>query len=271
MASDLFGGLPALGDATVQYLTLLGLCSIRMYIVMFIFPPTGDGVLQGSTRNGMALLWSSFVAYGQQALLPRLHGAFLVEAVVKEAFIGLVLAFAASSVFWIAEGAGVYVDDLTGYNELQIKNPSRGDQMTLTSTLLSQTVIASFWLLGGMMCLLGTIYESYHWWPLDSVTPVAANIVESFVLQETDTMMQSIAKIAGPLMLVLLLVDLGLGLVTAVAEKLELNSLAHPIKGALNVLMLSLLIAIFVDSLHVQISLATLAQQFRALVSDARG
>lgn len=265
MAFDLFGGVPALGDTVVEGATLLALCSVRMYVVMSIFPPTGNSVLQGATRNGMALLWSSIVAYGQQALMPRLHGVFLIEVGLKEAFIGLMLAFAASTVFWVAEGAGVYVDDLTGYNNIQITNPSRSEQTTLTSTLLSQAVIAVFWTLGGMTFLLGAIYESYRWWPVDSVTPVAANVIESFVLNRTDTLMQSIAKVAAPLMLVLLMVDLGLGFVTNVAEKLELSQLAQPIKGALNVLMLALLIGVFIDALHVEISLSGFVEQLRAL------
>lgn len=265
MAPDLFGALPTLGDTIVNGSTLLALCSVRMFVVMSIFPPTGNAVLQGTTRNGMALLWSSFVAFGQQALMPRLHGLFLLEVGLKEALIGLMLGFAASSVFWVAEGAGVYVDDLAGYNNIQITNPSRSEQTTLTSTLLSQTVIAVFWTLGGMTFLLGAIYESYRWWPVDSVTPVAANVIEAFVLNRTDSLMQSIAKVAAPLMLVLLMVDLGLGFVTSVAEKLELSQLALPIKGALNVLMLALLIGVFIESLHGEISLAGFLDQLRAL------
>jgi type III secretion protein T len=265
MAVDLFGGLPTLGDTIVQGVTLIALCSVRIYVVMSIFPPTGNAVLQGVTRNGMAVLWSTFVAYGQQGLPPRLHGVYLLEVGVKEAFIGLMLGFAASTVFWVAEGAGVYVDDLTGYNNIQISNPSRSEQTTLTSTLLSQTVIAVFWMLGGMMFLLGAIYESYRWWPLDSVTPVAANVIEAFVLNRTDTLMQSIAKVAAPLLLVLLMVDLGLGFVTNVAEKLELSQLAQPIKGALNVFMLALLLGVFIDALHVQISLSGFLDELRAL------
>src|SRR6476469_3884209 len=105
----------------VRILILLGLSSVRLYVVFSIFPPTADGVLQGVVRNGIVLLFSSFVAYGQPVMvMESLSSTFMIVMALKEAIIGLVLGFAASTVFWVAESAGTYIDDLTGYNNAQM-------------------------------------------------------------------------------------------------------------------------------------------------------
>ncbi|PLZ00298.1 EscT/YscT/HrcT family type III secretion system export apparatus protein [Burkholderia sp. WAC0059] len=262
----LYSGLPNLNQIVVQYLTLLGLCSIRLLVVMIVFPPTSDSVIQGTTiRNGLAAIWSSVVAYGQQAVMPEMHGMFLVEVGLKEALIGLVIGYAASAVFWAAESAGTYIDDLTGYNNVQMTNPTDGQQATLTSTLLSQFAIAAFWLLGGMTFLLGTIYDSYRWWPLDSMTPVPSVVIESFVLHQSDSLMQTVAKLAAPVMMALLLVDIGFGLAAKVSQKLDVTTLSRPVKGMMTVFMLALLVGVFVDQVRDQLALTGLSAEARAM------
>ncbi|WDR97706.1 type III secretion system export apparatus subunit SctT [Burkholderia ambifaria] len=249
----------------VRFLIVLGLCSERLMVLMMIFPPTSDNVVQGRVRTALALLWGSFVAYGQRGLLEQGDATILVGIGLKEALIGVGLGFAASTVFWAAESVGTYVDDLTGFNQLQMQNPSQGQQTSLTSTLLSQFAIAAFWCLGGMTFLLGAIYESYTWWPLGSLAPAGGSVLESFVLAKTDSLMETVAKLATPMMLMLLLIDIGFGFTGKVSQKLDLPSLAQPVKGALTILMLALLAAIFIDQVRDQLSLVGVAAEARAI------
>ena len=252
------------GALLQEYGILLGLCSTRVLTVMLVFPPTSDNILTGAVRNGVALLWSSMLAYGQQVDMPQMHGMFLVGVAIKEAVIGLILGFAASTVFWAAESVGQYIDDLTGYNNVQLSNPTNGQQTTLTGTLLLQCVTMAFWVLGGMMFLLGAIYESYRWWPLMSVSPIAASsILETFAMRETDSLMQAIAKLAAPMVMILMLVDFGFAIVAKAAQKLDIHSLAMPVKGALTVLMLALLIGVFIDQVHSQLALTDIQEHMR--------
>lgn len=257
------------GHRLIGFLTLLALSSERLMVLMIVFPPTSDNVVQGRVRTGLALLWSSFVAYGQGDALEHASAALLVAIGLKEALIGVVLGFAASTVFWAAESVGTYVDDLTGYNNVQMTNPSQGQQTTFTSTLLSQFAIAAFWLLGGMQFLLGAVYESYQWWPLADLTPATGSVLQSFVLARTDSLMESVAKLATPMMLLLLLVDIGFGFVSKMSQKIDVSSLGQPAKGALTLLMLALMAGIFIDEVRDQLSLAGISAEARALARGA--
>lgn len=253
----------------MRVLMLLGLSSVRLFVIFSIFPPTADGVLQGVVRNGVVLLLGTFIAYGQPVyLIQSMSGSMMTVMALKEAMIGLVLGFAASTVFWVAESAGIYIDDLTGYNNAQMTNPLRGEQATPTSILLSQVASVAFWTLGGMTFLLAVVYESYNWWPLVATKPVAANILESFVMQQTDSLMQTVAKLAAPIMFVLVLIDVAFGFASKSAQKLDLINLSQPVKGAVAVFILALFVGIFVDQVKDQLVLKGLAEQLRAIATS---
>jgi type III secretion protein T len=254
------------GPLIVQDLMVLGVCSIRLFVIMTLFPPTADGTLQGPVRNGVALLFSVYIAVAQPASFGQsLTGATLMITGVREAIIGTVMGYAASTVFWVAESAGVYLDSLTGYNNAQITNPLRSEKSTPSGTLMSQLAIVAFWTLGGMQFMLQALYESYKWWPVASSTPLDVSFLELFVLRQTDSMMQMIAKLSAPLLFVLVLIDLGVNVAAKSAQKLELGALSQPIKGAVAVLLLALFAGLFVSQVRDQLDLRLFAQQLESL------
>jgi type III secretion protein T len=259
--------MPDVANNIIGYLTLTAVCSVRLFMIMTIFPPTSDGVLQGMVRNAMVVLFSSYIAYGQPAsFVAALHGITLVEVGLREALIGMALGYAASLVFWVAESAGVYIDDLTGYNAAQMSNPMNHEQSTPTAILLTQIATVAFWALGGMMFLLGTLYDSYRWWPIISSTPNMMNVLESFVITQSDTLMQTVAKMAAPMVFVLLLIDFGFGVASKSASKLDLMTLSQPVKGAVTVLMLALFVGVFVDQVREQVTLSGFSAEIHGLL-----
>lgn len=259
------------GTAFVEYLTLLGICSIRLFIVFFVFPPIAGGMLQGVLRNGMVLMFSFYIAFGQPvAFIHMLHGLKLVEIGVREALVGLLLSLPASSVFWVAECVGTYIDDLAGYNNAQLTNPLR-EGATPTSILLGQIAYVAFWSLGGMMFLLTTLYQSYRLLPLYDTNTVDFGFLESFVSININSLMTDTAKLAGPMLFVLLLVDIVFGLIGKSASKLDIGSLAQPVKGLVAILMMAILINSFIGSLHSKLALQHLSDQVGHLMHGILG
>lgn len=254
-------------DILVSRLILIGICSLRLLVILFVFPPAADGILQGRVRAGIAILFGSYIAYGQQRLLvTSLAGVHLLEIVSCEAIVGLVIGFSASTVFWIAQASGTYIDDLAGYNHVQMVNPLSHEQATPCSTLFLQIASVVFWTLGGIFFLLDVLFESYTWWPLAAHTPVATSVLESFVLQRTDTLMVTTAKLATPPMFLLLLVDLAFGFASKSAQKLDLVPLNQSVKGAVTMLMLAMFAGVFLDQMHGQLTLSHLGAALRTIL-----
>jgi len=259
------------GPYLIRHLAVFGVCSLRLYAIMTLFPPTAEGVIQGRLRNGIALSFTMMVALGQpDSFVDSLTGFTLIVTGLRETLIGVVMGFAASTVFWVAEGAGVYLDNLTGYNSAQLSNPMLSTQSTPSSTVLSQIATVAFWTLGGMQFLLGALYESYRWWPISASEPMSTDFLGAFAMHQTDTLMQTIAKLAAPMLLVLLLIDFGANLASKAAQKLDLSSLSQPIKGAVTVMMLAIFAGLFVHQVEDQLDLRLFREQLRAIAQDGQ-
>jgi len=257
--------LSAFHESLTGFLMTLTLCSLRTFVAFIVIPATSQGSLQGISRQGITLLFGIFVAFGQPIQAQAIPALMLFMIVAKEAVLGLVLGFAAATVFWVAESVGVFIDDLAGFNNVQVSNPMRNDTSTPVSTLLSQLSITAFWALGGMMFLLGAIYQSFQWWPILQFDPVPRQIFESFALNQADTLMQMTAKIAMPMLLILLLVDFAFGFLSKGADQLDTFSLSMPVKGVLTLLLVAVFTWIFVEQIKGEIALENIGAQFHAV------
>jgi type III secretion protein T len=249
---DLLGPLANFNETIGDVLLLIGLCSIRVMAALFVLPATGSQVIQGRVRASLVVMLGAFIAFG----VPRPPELVDMEAMqwlglaAKEVLIGVALGFGASTVFWTAECVGAMMDTQTGYNNVQITNPLSGQASTPISGLLVQLVIAVFWVLGGMLIFIGALMESFRVWPLFSTLPSLSGTAEVFLIQQGGTLLVGVVKFAAPVMLILVLIDVGFGLITRTAGKLEPASLSQPVKGAVTVLLLAFLAGIFIDQVR---------------------
>ena len=173
----------------------------------------------------------------------------------------MLIGFVVSVVFWVAEGIGMLIDNQAGYNNIQQTNPLSGMQSTPVGNLLMQMAIVGFYMLGGMLVFVGLLFDSYAWWPLTGMMPSAPALAERFFPQEIASYTQAMLKIAGPVLMTLMLIDLGMGLLSKAAEKLEPGSLAQPLKGAATMLLLVLLVGVFFHQVREQLTLRPVAQR----------
>lgn len=233
-------------DAYHTLIVMVLLTGIRIMVAFILLPATSDTILPGTARNGVVYVLTFFVAAGQSPQAFETHNsAMLIVLACKEAFLGMAFGFAAAPVFWIAQSVGTLIDDLAGFNNVQMTNPLRGDQSTPVSALLLQMVTTLFYVGGGMIFLLGALFQSYKWWPPQVMFPTLAGTAEAFLIGRTDTVWSALAKLGTPVMLVLVLVDVCLGIVARSADKLEPNSLSQPLRGMIGMIMLIALVSVF--------------------------
>jgi len=245
---------------------ILALCTVRIYAAMLVLPATNDQILHGQTRNAVALGFGMFVATGQPPdLLTHFSVIEIVTLTAKEGLIGMLIGFAVSTIFWAAEGVGMLIDNQAGYNNVQQQNPLSGQQSTPVGNLLSQLSIVAFYMLGGMMVFVGLLLDSYEWWPLKGALPSWPTLLERFLPQQIENYAETTLKIAGPVIVTLMLIDLGIGLLGKAAEKLEPNSLGQPIKGATAMLMLVMLVSIFFNQARPELSIRPIAKRLEQL------
>jgi type III secretion protein T len=229
----------------------IALSSLRLFAAFNLLPAMGEQFIQGYVRTGTVVVIGAFVAFGLPAdAAAHLSAAQWLGFAVKESMIGLVLGFAASSVFWVAQSVGALIDTQAGFNNVQLSNPLSGESSTPVSNLLLQLVVVVFFQLGGMLVFIGAVFESFQVWPIFAPLPELSKVPDVFLVQQTDSMMASIVKFAAPILLVLVLIDLGFGLVTRTADKLQPANLSQPIKGAVTLLLLALLAGVLITQVR---------------------
>lgn len=254
----------AVDESAETILTLLALSCVRIMTIFVVLPATSDQMLPGMARNGVVYTISIFVAAAQSpAIAEQLGPAKLLLLTGKEMFLGACLGYVASTVFWVAQTAGTIVDDIAGYNNVQMTNPLRGDQSTPVASTLLNLAVTLFYAAGGMLFLLGVVFESFHWWPLGEMLPSVQGVAQSFLLQQTDTIFSSAVKLVAPIMAMMLMIDAGLGLLARAADKLEPVSLGQPVKGAVALLMLIALVTAMSGQVRDALTLGQLMQQVR--------
>jgi type III secretion protein T len=231
--------------------TAVALYMIRFIVVMTLLPVMSEQVINTMSRMGIAMMLAVFVSFGRPwDELNSLSGATIGMIAIKEAILGVALGFAMSTVFWVVEFVGALIDNAAGFNNVQLQNPLSGSQSTPVSDMLSRLAGAVFFSIGGGVFFAQAMFESFQAWPLADLRPSAQGAYEVFVQRQLGTLFGNSLKLAAPVMIVLLLVDVGMGLLARSAEKLEPSSLAQPIKGVLTIVLLTLFVSVAFDQMH---------------------
>lgn len=265
--SDFLDQLQRVGQPLHTMLFGIAMASARLFAAFAVFPPAGDQFLKGLTRSGLVTILGAYVALGLPAeALHELSALETTGLMVKEVMLGLLLGFAGGTVFWVAESVGALIDMQAGYNSVQLSNPLSGQSSTPVSNFMLQLVVAMFYVMGGMLVMIGALFDSYKVWPLLSPLPSATGFSDMFFLRQTDTMMTMVVKFAAPVLVVLLLIDLSFGLITKAADKLEPNSLSHPVKGAVTMLLLALMIGVFIMQVRYALLPTDLLDKMKSLI-----
>ncbi len=239
---------------------------VRPAIAFTIFPGTSDPMLTTSIRAMLAGVFGVFAATGAYQAGWQLPQAPVAVAllVFREAAIGFTIGFAAGKVFWVAQGVGAYIDNMAGYNNVQLTNPSSPEQSTPVSDMMMQLAVAVFWSLGGMLLVAGALFETWVWWPMAGKTPTWPEWPVDIAAAQFTALMRTIASVATPLLFLIAVIDIALGLISRAAKNVDTNALAKPLKSGAAVLSLVLFSSVFAQDIKSYLAMDELLQWVRA-------
>jgi type III secretion protein T len=215
----------------------------RLLATFLVLPYFAGTAISGAVRNGLVLVLAAFVAPAVPvATLPG-TGAWLL-IVGKETLIGLLLGLGFGVFVWALQCVGELIDFQSGTANAAFFDPVAGHEIGPTGDLLFRLVVTLFVSAGGLLGLVGALFESYRLWPVASHFPDAGAVLQAFAVREGDAILAWIIKLAAPVIFVLVLIDLGVGLVGRAAPQLNVFVVAQPLKGLLAILVLALVLHI---------------------------
>lgn len=236
--------------ATIERLfTPVALMLPRLLAIFAVVPYLSGSMLTGLVRNGLLLMLAIFMSPLAGELPSASLGMWLLIA-CKEALIGLMLGLGFGIFIWALQSVGDLIDFQTGSGNASFFDPTAGHENGPTGEFLGWLAITLFVSSGGLLALLGVVADSYRLWPVGSFFPDMGAVLEQFVIHQGDTLFLWIVKLASPVLLVLLLVELGAGLISRAAPQLNVFVFAQPLKSLLATLMMLLFLYFVYDSLR---------------------
>jgi len=210
------------------WLEVLLLATVRMTAFLIVAPPFAHQAFPGRIKAmlgvGLGLAVSQRLSAGYVA---RDTAGFLT-GVVLELVTGLVLGFLVMLVFAAVQSAGSLVDLFSGFQMAQAFDPQMMVNGAQFTRLLQMAALALLFSSDGYQLVIGGLTGSFTALPLagglDLAQPVQA------MTSAVTGMFLAAVQIAGPLLVVLFLADVGLGLLTRVAPALNAFSLGFPLK-----------------------------------------
>lgn len=204
------------------------LAGVRIVAFLILAPPFSFTGIPLRVKGMLAVALSILVTpRAVDAGAVNLDTGAFVLALITQLVIGALLGFLVAAVFAAVQSAGNLVDLFAGFQLSQAFDPQmnlNGAQMT---RLMQMVALGLLFVSGGMELVLGGLFRTFDALPLTaSVDPAWG----SHLLPALGAMFLAAVQIAGPIVVVLFLADVGLGLLTRVAPALNAFQLGFPLK-----------------------------------------
>lgn len=236
-------------DTLQSWLLAWAFTAPRVLVTFALLPVFSEPILPGTLRNGIILILSLYV-------LPLTHEQFLnltpsplamLTVLIKEGLLGLLLGYVLSVPFWAVKAAGFLIDMQRGVMSALFFSQITANMVSPLGNLFNMFLTTLLLVSGGFLILLQTLFMSYQTWPIDQFFPTIDLDVASFFLQQLDLLLYTSLLLAGPLVGIMFLIDIGLGLVGRFMPQLNVFLLAMPVKSGLTFFMLALYIAFIAE------------------------
>jgi len=217
--------LPAIALTTVVgHLLVL----VRVTTWMAIAPPFSHKAIPARVKTLLALgitlaIGSSTDFSGLSLSTPQ-----LVSAAVQQALVGAALGFLCYLVFAAVQAAGNLIDMFGGFQAATTYDPQMEAGAAVFGRLYQMTTVVLLFASDGYLVVFHGLVKTFD--VLGLQEDISSALVARVVTEGAQTLMLSALQIAGPLLAVLFLTDVGLGLLTRAAPALQAFSLGFPLK-----------------------------------------
>ncbi|WP_194420339.1 flagellar biosynthetic protein FliR [Microbacterium abyssi] len=211
------------------------LAAVRITAFIVIAPPFSYGGIpmriKAMLAIGLSLAMGAAVTPGYENLGT---GPFL-GALVVQVLTGALLGFLVMLCFSALQSAGNLIDVFGGFQLAQAFDPQSMINGAQFTRLFHLAALALLFASGGYQVILAGLARSFEAVPVSGIFEVAGPA--ELLVNGVSQMMLAAVQIAGPLVLVLFLADVGLGLITRVAPALNAFAMGFPVKILLTLVL----------------------------------
>lgn len=204
------------------------LATVRTSAWIVIVPAFGPRTIPPLAKAGLSMALAFPVAHHLAAQAPPPEVGPMLAAILMNVAAGLTLGIVTLLLFSAIRGAGELIDYFGGFSLTQAFDPMALQNDSIFARLNDLLAVTLLFASDGYLIIVNGLLKSYDAFPLHGVPPLRE--LQALVTQDVSTFMISSLEIAGPLLAVLVLADVGLGLLTKAAPTLNVFSLGFPLK-----------------------------------------
>ena len=212
---------------------------VRPGVVVMLAPGLGGRQIPAMAKIALTVMAAVALMPGVQ--LPETVGANLVLIILREAAVGLSLAFVLQVLIAGAEFAGHLSSYQIGFSYGATIDPISGVRSTMLVSLYGMLATLVFLGVNGHHALLRALAASYDGVPIGAVQ-VNASLVAA--VRDMLAMVFTVGlRLAAPVLIVLLIVEAAIGLISRAAPSLSFMVIGYPIRIVVGLFLVAALIA----------------------------
>ncbi len=206
---------------------------LRLSVVLFMFPPLSNNRVPFGIKTCVALAMAAMIHPLLMDRLPPmdLYPGTLLWTVATEVLLGMVLAFALVVVLAAFDLAAQMMSYMTGLSFAQVVDPQGSGQNTILNNLLQMMAVLLLFQLNLHHLLLKTIVDSFLTLPVGTFT-LEPTTIGKLVLVSGQIFVVAL-KLAAPVTVVLLLTQVGFGVLAKFAPRINVLVTSFPLTIAL--------------------------------------
>jgi flagellar biosynthesis protein FliR len=202
------------------------LAAVRVTVFLVLAPPFSSRGIPASVKAMLGL--GLALALAPALTTPSTSTAGFLVGLVGEAVVGAGLALIVFVLFAAVPSAGRLIDVFGGLELASAYDPMTNAQSGPFSRLYTMMATVLLFVTGGYQLVIAGLARSFAALPLGTGMDIGA--VAGGATEALSQMFLAALQVAGPLVAVLFLADVGLGLLTRVAPSLNAFSLGFPMK-----------------------------------------
>ena len=215
----------------------LMLVGVRMVAFLVVAPPFSHRGIPATVKVMLATGLALAIAPRVATTVPASTGEYVV-LLVGEAVIGVGLGFLVAVVFAAVQSAGSLIDLMGGFSLAQGFDPMTQVNGAQFARLYQLTAVVILFVSDGYQMVISGLVRTFDALPLGASLDLS-KLGDALTTSVTGMFLATL-QIAGPLVVVLFLADVGLGLLTRVAPALNAFALGFPLKILLTLSLASL-------------------------------
>lgn len=222
-------------------LVRLALLLVRPGMVVAVAPAIGGAHLPVPVKIGLTI-FLAIGLMGSVVVPPDLDGVPLTAVIAREAAIGLALAFVVRVLVAAAEFAGHLSGFQIGFSYGATIDPTSGVSNTMLATLYGSLATLGLFAINGHHEILRALAASYTGVPMGA--GAIANTLPVAVRDMLGLLFTVGVRLAAPVVIVLLLVELVVGLIARTSPALSYMVVGYPIRLLVGLVLVAALVGV---------------------------